>query len=232
MLAAFAALKPATPVVSDRKDTLGELGGASSGSDSAESANGRCVEGKEAGNGSASAFALPLLSSGNVPTNAPDPEPLFLQTQSQSHAHAQSQAQSQTQSQAKAQAQAKGQMQSQSQAQSRVPLQSQAHAHAADSGAGERSADLATSATKARREHFRKRLLEFYAGIQRHRPQSQSQPRSPPGDDMQPAIPDVEVEVILDVWAGREDELFLELQRKYPRTNAHSNSPNGDDSSC
>ena len=223
MLAAFAALKPATPVVSDRKDTLGELGGASSGSDSAESANGRCVEGKGAGNGSASAFALPLLSSGNVPTNAPDPEPLFLQTQSQSHAHAQSQAQTQTQSQAQAQ--------SQSQAQSRVPLQSQPHADAADSGAGERSADLATSATKARREHFRKRLVEFYAGIQRHRPQSQSQPRSPPSGDMQPAIPDVEVEVILDVWAGREDELFLELQRKYPRTNDHRNSPNGDDSS-
>ena len=35
----------------------------------------------------------------------------------------------------------------------------------------------------------------------------------------QPAITEVEVEVILDVWAGREDELFVELERKYARTN-------------
>ena len=77
--------------------------------------------------------------------------------------------------------------------------------------------------TKARRAHFRQRLVEFYAAIPKRRPQLQP---------TQPAITEVEVEVILDVWAGREDELFVELERKYARTNNDNDgraAANGDD---
>ena len=104
-----------------------------------------------------------------------------------------------------------------------APAPETAPAHAADSGAGESATDMAASQAKARRAHFRQRLVEFYAAIPKRRPQLHQ---------TQPAITEVEVEVILDVWAGREDELFVELERKYARTNNDNDgraAANGDD---